>query len=282
MIRIELPLEPVVSERDFAAVQAIIEQRRRTRAEVLASNPKQFIYNGFLLCGDCGRPLYTHVGQIHGGRVFYYYCGSKHPRYRQNHEGEGLPACTNQHMRRDLLEAKIDETLSKRITDPQFLLPIVSDYLSRRDSYNKLDATGEALNKRSEFLIKKRQRILDTYLDGLMSREERDAALQKVDAELNRITAIQPAIEPPTIKAEDIIQAVSVLAEYPFFSRDDKRALLNDLVPEIAIYRGDVKGLFLSVAADRDNSHRSKTVKSRLPGHPCRLPSPHVLCWLPL
>jgi DNA invertase Pin-like site-specific DNA recombinase len=261
VIRIKLPLDPIVSEKDFASVQSIIEQRRRTRAEVLAGYPKQFIYNGFLLCADCGRPLYTHVGNIHSARAFYYYCGSKHPRYRKNHEGEELPVCTNQHMRRDPLEANIDAILSKRITDPQFLLPIISDYLAHRDSYDRSGATGETLRKRSEFLRKKRQRILDTYIDGLMSKEERDAALQKVDIELNRITGIQPATKPPTIEAEDVIKAVSVLVEYPFFSRDDKRMLLKDLVPEISVYKGDIKGLILSVAADRNNSHRSKMGK---------------------
>ncbi|MBN1570699.1 MAG: recombinase family protein [Acidobacteria bacterium] len=269
-IRIKLPLQPIVSENDFAAVQAIIEQRRRTRAEVLANYPKQFIYNGFLLCADCGRPLYTHVGNTHGARAFYYYCGSKHPRYRKNHEGEGLPVCTNQHMRRDPLEAKISAILSKRIIDPQFLLPIVSDYLAHRDSYYRSGAIGDALGKRSEFLQKKRQRILETYIDGLMAKDERDAALQKVDVELNRITGMQPATEQPTIKAEDVIRAVSVLAEYPFFSRDDKRVLLKDLVPEISVYRGDIKGLILSVTADRDNSHRSRTVKLPSPVPRCR------------
>jgi len=245
IIRVPLPLEPLLSEKEFQAIQTILERRRR--AVNKAWGRPQFVYNGFLRCDDCAAPLYTH----HSGAQYFYYCSSK----RKARD------CTNKYMLRDKLESKIDSVVEQHLTAPSFLSPIISSYLDRRAS--GLDPSQETINERLESLQKKRSRVLDSFFDGTITKEERDRALKAIQAEDAAFKKIKP-LKSKSFTPGQIIAAVSVFKEWPFLSRTHKRNLLDQLVPEIFIHRYNIKGLTLRI--DGDKLNRSKTVRSRLAG----------------
>ena len=245
IIRVKLPLEPLLSKDEFQAIQTILERRRR--AVNKARGRPQFVYNGFLRCGDCDAPLYTH----HSGAQFFYYCSSKRK----------ARACTNKYMLRDKLEPKIDTLVEQRLIEPSFLSPIIEGYLDRQTA--GLNPSQEAVNERLESLKKKRSRVLDSFFDGTITKQERDRALKAIQAQDAAFNRIKP-LKSKSFTPEQIIDAVSVFKEWPFLGRTHKRSLLDQLVPEIFIHRYSIKGLTLRI--DGDKLNRSKTVKSRLAG----------------
>jgi len=244
IIRVKLPLEPLLSKEEFQAIQTILERRRR--AVNKARGRPQFTYNGFLRCGDCDALLYTH----HSGAYYFYYCSSKRK----------ARACTNKYMLRDKLEPKIDTLVEQRLIEPSFLSPIIESYL---DQHSGLDPSQETINERLESLQKKRSRVLDSFFDGTITKKERDRALKAIQAEDAAFKKITP-LKSKSFTSTQIIDVVSVFKEWPFLGRTHKRSLLDQLVPEIFIHRYHIKGLTLRIDGDKLNP--SKTVKSRLAG----------------
>jgi len=245
IIRVKLPLEPLLSKEEFQAIQTILERRRR--AVNKAKGRPQFTYNGFLRCGDCDAPLYTH----HSGTYYFYYCSSKRK----------AKDCTNKYMLRNKLEPKIDSLVEKHLIEPSFLSPIIESYLDRQAS--GLDPSQETINERLESLQKKRSRVLDSFFDGTITKEERDRALRGIQEEDVAFKKITP-LKSKSFTPDQIMEAVSVFREWSFLDRTHKRRLLDQLVPEIYIHRYSIKGLTLRV--DGDKLNRSKTVKSPLAG----------------
>jgi len=248
IIKVKLPLEPLLSEKEFRTIQATLERRRRTVNEIRGRNKPRFTYNGFLLCHDCNAPLYTH----NSGSDFYYYCSSK---------GSD---CTNKYMLRDRIEPKIDTVVESRLTDPSFLSPIIDSYFDQQTS--GLDPSQETISARLESLKRKRSRVLDSFFEGTITREERDRVLQEIRKEAMAYRQITPP-DDHSLTQNQIIDAVSVFQEWSFLSRPQKRQLLDQLLPEIYCYIYEVKGLTLRLdRPDGENVNPLKTVKSPLAG----------------
>jgi Recombinase len=262
VIQFRLPLEPILSEQQFQTIQAIIEQNRLIR---LASRtrPPQFTYNGFLFCDECDCNIYPHVG-----RDFFYFCRSKHPREKKKRELRGLFPCTNKYMLRDKLEPRIDAILTDRLTDMSFLLPLFEEYLASVSRNADLNSSQESIQKRLAFLGQKRLRILDSFHDGLTTKEERDAALRKIDLEVMSLKTREiTRSEHSDFPADQVAKVVSVFAEWRFLAREQKRSLLSRVLPEIYVYRYDVNKATLRL--DCDSGSRSKTARSPSAGPPC-------------
>ena len=164
-------------------------------------------------------------------------------------------------MLRDKLEPKIDTLMEQRLIEPSFLTPIIEDYLDRQTA--GLDPSQEVVNERLESLKKKRSRVLDSFFDGTITKQERDRALKAIQAQDAAFNRIKP-VKSKSFTPAQIIDVVSVLKEWPFLGRTHKRRLLDQLVPEIFIHRYSIKGLTLRI--DGDKLNRSKTVKSPLAG----------------
>ncbi len=247
IIKKELPLKPLVSEKEFQAIQTILNRKRRTINEARSRNRPQFVYNGFVFCPDCNAPLYTH----NSGKRFYYRCSSK------------LSDCTNKYMARDRLEPKVDSVVEKRLIEPSFLSPIICSYLERQTS--SLDPSQKTINERLELLEKKRSRVLESFFDGAITKEERDHTLQAIEEEAVAFRRIRPLkSKSQSLTPDQILNTVSVFKEWSFLSRTHKRHLLDQLLPEIFVHRYSIQGLTLRI--DGKNVNRSKTVKSRLAG----------------
>ena len=66
------------------------------------------------------------------------------------------------------------------------------------------------------------------------------------------------------LTAEQILEIVAVFKEWSFLDRSHKRQLLDQLVPEIFVYRYDIRGLTLRISSNTYNP--LKKAKSPLAG----------------
>src|SRR5439155_21521405 len=202
--------------------------------------------------GHCAELIYTWSASPSGTKDFYI-CKSHHAREKRKRALRGLKPCANRCMLRKKLEPKIDYVLSGTLCDQDFLERVIAEYneeLRRQAPAAPLDQS--ALAARIKTLQEKKRRILDTFFDGMITKSERDQRVEEVEQEISvyHRLAQQFASEPqrPELLDVDAVLALTQpFAEWKFLSRDDRRALLQILCPEISVTCYKIKHLRLNV-----------------------------------
>ena len=259
IIRVKV-LEPIVSEEDFRRVQQIMDLKKLNHWRVRPDHERRFTYSGFLRCGLCGNLVYTHAHRPHD----WYVCKSRTAAERQLREARGLKSCMNPYMRRERLESCIDTLLSQRLTDPDFLKRVTSEYF---ECSNLKPSAGEISRlQRARYQIEaKRKRVLEAYFENLIDRTERDRRLADIERDEGfyeeRFLNIRP--ETCELSVEELAEVFAPFHEWEFLSRPDKRRILQTAVPEIHVQSYRVTGLaFLTEGLHRDDVTHTDTGSS--------------------
>jgi DNA invertase Pin-like site-specific DNA recombinase len=251
VIRVRV-LEALVCEEDFNRVQRMIQLKAEKHWRSYVEPPNRYTYNGFLSCGDCTSILYTHTAKDE-----FYVCKSRNTREARLRATRGLIPCSNRYMLRKKLEPKIDLLFAQKLQEPEFLSRLVDEFNASVERINDTSATERGLiDKKLANLQAKRQRVLEAFFDGAIEKPERDSRVTQIDAELSAFQKILldtvPAAALPAGKSQ-IEQILEPFGEWEFLDREDKRALLAALCPEIRIERYVVKSLMLNLVAEGCN-----------------------------
>jgi DNA invertase Pin-like site-specific DNA recombinase len=273
MIRVQV-LDAIVSEADFNCIQQIIRLKKEKHWRSYAETPNRYTYNGFLTCGDCASPLYTHTAKDE-----FYVCKSRNTREARLRGARGLVRCSNPYMLRKKLEPKIDYLLGEKLREPEFLSRVVDELNAGiRKSVSTAPERG-IIDGKLASLEAKRQRILEAFFDGAIDKQERDSRAAQVDAELSAFRKILLDTTPAAScmrtepKIEEILEP---FAEWKFLGRHDKRALLAMLCPEIRIERYIIKSLMLNLVAQGCNEvSQNPAAAALLPVHCAETPAIH-------
>jgi DNA invertase Pin-like site-specific DNA recombinase len=241
VIRVRV-LEPIVSEDEFQRVQQVLELKRQRHWRVRPDYEHRFVYNGFLICGGCGNSMYTHVRKPHD----WYVCKSRTTAERLTRETRGLEPCSNPYMRRERIEASIDKLFSELLRERSFLNRVADEYVARsRSSRGQSEALR--LEKELRRLEGKRRRVLESYFEHIIDREERDHKLAEICRNANLCREVMLRKHPPPweLSAENLAEVLAPFHEWEFLSRSDKRHLLQGTVPEIHVQQYRVTGISL-------------------------------------
>lgn len=248
IITINVIGEPLISEADFKRVQQIMDLKRLRHWRAKPDRIHRFTYNGFMTCSECGELLYTKFQ-----RDDYYVC-KKRILEKQ---------CPTRYMRRDILDPELDKLFSKRLTDYGFLREIaeeVENSSRRRTSLQRVARLQSELTG----LQSKRQRILDSFFDGVISSSERDARLLKVDRDLARTQGVLLSEKPEAPLSADLLASVfAPFYEYQLLSRRDKRRLLSTIVPDIKVSDYRIEGLYFLPDCSGEVNHTGRGSSQR-------------------
>ena len=258
-------LDPIVSEADFNHVQHIIRLKKEKHWRSYAEAPNHYTYNGFLTCGDCSSLLYTHTAKDE-----YYVCKSRNTREARLRAARGLIPCSNSYILRKKLEPKIDFLLGEKLREPEFLSRVVDEFNASIQKFVSTAATEKiVVSQKLASLEAKRQRILEAFFDGTIDKHERDSRIANIDSELSAFRQIlldSTPVVPEARTDADFGEILEPFAEWEFLERDDKRALLAALCPEIRVERYVVKSLMLNlVAEDRNEVSHNRAAGASLP-----------------
>jgi hypothetical protein len=226
---------------------------------LIRGDANRYTYNGFLACADCENPLYTH-----SSKHDFYVCKTRNTRERRRRETEGLAPCGNRYMLRAKLESKIDCLLGEKLRERHFLGHALDAYKSQLEQYSNRRAIDQAsIAARLAELKDKKVRVLDAFFEGLVDKFERDRKLTNIQCDVDSYERLllEAGLERPSTVA-DLEQVLEPFSEWEFLEREDKRALLAMICPEIKIFQYTVKSLVLRVsvlASGRNNASRSKT-----------------------
>jgi site-specific DNA recombinase len=250
-------LEPLISEETFNQAVRILQSRAAREREIRSQTGPLYLLNGFLWCALCGSPMYTHRNQ----KERHYYCKKNNTRYRSRGQG-----CSSPYIQAKKIEPKIDELLSVRLQDASLLESVAEEYLLNGAASVPSAAASvdrEQVGRELESLQAKRQRILETYYDGLINRSERDLRIGKIESEIASFESLkvgESAAPDPGISLDSLVDLISVFTEWPSLGRDDKRALLHSLGAEIHVEGYAIRHLALAKPLpDSDNGNHLKT-----------------------
>src|SRR5262249_20821163 len=152
-------------------------------------------------CGNCGAPLYTWAAAK--GKDFYH-CKRNLPRYRK----PGATTCPNRHMSRHLLEPRLDEVLTLMFTDRDFLIEVVRSHIAHRQT--QLPSTDELLRAHFQALQEKRGRVIEAFVDGNLTRFEKNEHLSAIDKELDSLSTVEPLQSAPIVDEQQVASIVGI------------------------------------------------------------------------
>ena len=163
--------EAIITEDVFNKVQDILDRKKKKTPKLSKKiNPDLFLRR-FLICPVCGHALTGAVSRGNGGRYAYYNCceEAKHIRARAEKVNEGF--------------AKYVSSLKPNETVLNLYEQILNDV--RKEQSASVD--GEIAQLQNKMLVfqKRIQTAKDKYLDGEMSKAEKDEAISHNQKEVD-------------------------------------------------------------------------------------------------
>jgi DNA invertase Pin-like site-specific DNA recombinase len=226
VIRVKV-LDSLISESDFNQVQRIIELKKSHHWRTREGYESRFTYRGLLRCSICEGLIYTKFR-----RADYYICKARHITH----------TCVAGYMRRETLERQLDSLFAEKLTRPTYLRKI-----ERSMKESRPEVTRDLLTAQIESLTGKRQRILDTYFEGVIDSSDRDRRLSEIDREKGIVSELLNRQRPTGIDSNALAQVFSTFLRFKKLKPEQKRRLLTALAPEILVADYQVKGLYFSL-----------------------------------
>ncbi|PWT73022.1 MAG: hypothetical protein C5B59_14370 [Bacteroidetes bacterium] len=219
VIRVKV-MEPLISECDFNKVQAILDLKKSKSWRHIEGFNHRFTYNGFLTC-RCGSMIYTKFR-----RDDYYVCRDR---------------CGAHYMRRDVLDPKLDLMFTKRLTSDSFLKLCL---MAARREGKTIDR--QRVTAQLDSLSARRQRILDSYFEGVINSTERNTCLAHIERQRTIATELL-ARQSPAFDVETLTQTFHAFVAFDQLKRDQKRMLLNTITPEIVVKDYVIDGISIGI-----------------------------------
>lgn len=169
IIKVQIIKEPAVPEDRFHRVQMILNETNRRWLEIRSHKTGVIHLAGSIgTCGYCGSPLYGTVHKKKSNLVLSYYrCRSNMTRHRSKSGG-----CQFKHIRR----ADLDETLlrftANKLTNRETIHAIIEQAINCHQPETNVPSRTDDIKTELQTLVRRKQRLLDAYEDGSLSREE--------------------------------------------------------------------------------------------------------------
>jgi len=232
IIRVRVIDPPLISEPEFAAAQTIMAMKQRKHWRSRPDYEHRFTYRGFLTCSECGQTIHTALA-----RRDYYACKGR----RVDHN------CQSKYMRREKLEAVLDELFTQQLLRPEFIGGCV-EALRQRALEDGSAGRIQRLSAQITALSNKRDRVVEIFIDGLISRTEHDRHLVAINRDIQIAQDMLIRETPTTLDTQSLIKALAPLAEWPYWSSEQKRRVLSTIVFDIRVANYKVDALLLNPA----------------------------------
>jgi len=248
-IVIENHHQAIIEYRDFRIVEEL--RRSRSRSDYRGVKKYENTYTGFLVCGDCGSPMFS---MSRPDLRDAYRCGTYHRR--------GRKGCTSHYIRVDTLDALLKDYLRKvRETSADMIAKLQSDIQKQDEDLEEKETAADNMEEvlaglQEELKIAKRQRVRD-----LSKRPQNEAIINQTYDEMeadieSRISALSKQIEMTKDRENTIIRvnraaktAIEVFDEILEKDKLDPKDL-HLIIDKIFVYEDHVE---IKLKADIDS-----------------------------
>ncbi|MDR3724097.1 MAG: recombinase family protein [Terracidiphilus sp.] len=237
VIRVKVLDKPLISEQEWETAKAILDVKRQGHRREREYTKNVVMYSGYVFCSICGAPMIPVI-KHYKGESYYYVC-----RNRRSPKSE-KERCPQHYLQAEKLEKAIDDVLGREVTSEEF----ARELATRIESNPSDDRSEERLAQIERDITmtsKRRDRVVESYIDGVLTKDDRDAKLKLLDADLKRMRNEIERVrhqQVPTLTEEQIAMAFQTFAEWEFLSREDRRKILAVTVPRIQVHNYSVTG----------------------------------------
>lgn len=181
----------IISQKDFDAVQQILQEASHTRQEKMKQSAamREQIVDYFakkIFCADCGSRMYFRRHRIDkkGPEEWMgsYNCGT-HTTRRYEH-------CTNHYIRQDVLNAKVLAAIQDQLQialNYERLLALLRGGQAEHNLREKYNAAVSSIDLKLNALHQKRSKLYESYVDGILNEGEYTFAKQTYEKEHERL-----------------------------------------------------------------------------------------------
>ncbi|HEU0021219.1 MAG TPA: recombinase family protein [Dehalococcoidia bacterium] len=172
-----IPVPAIIDEETFRMAQETLKTRRRRLSGPGRPPLRSYLFSGLLRCAYCG----SRYGGFSAAR-------GKYPYYRCMNFSRMRPltrTCRARAIRAERIEGAVVQEVTELVTSPEVLRKHLMDLAHRVRA--RAGGNGQAQDiagKQQGRLEQQRQKLLDLYLDGLVSREDYAARKNELEAKL--------------------------------------------------------------------------------------------------
>lgn len=106
-------------------------------------------------------------------------------------------------------------------------------------------------------LRRQHERVVDAFIEGVINPRERDRRLAALDEGLRAAESrLMRDADRPALDLTKLIETFAPLAEWEFWTRDQKRQVLSTLAPDIRVANYQIESLGLNPAIVSNESTR--------------------------
>jgi len=208
--------EPIIKEDIFEHANESLKRYRKYNT----TKPSRYLLTGFLKCGSCGANL--------GG--CYKYLDSKNRYYTYRCIGYHRGKCTKPvYIEKNKIESYIIDTVIKKLKS-------LSLSFEKRipDIRKELGSGAKDVSRKRERLHEKGDRLLDSYLDGYISKEKYRRYARDINRQLLELKSAR--------RAEtdfDFLKDVEISKVFRESSIEDQRNMIALIIDKVIVSRAD-------------------------------------------
>lgn len=246
---LSIPVPSLVSDELFSSVESQLEENRKRSRQ--GKRGAKYLLQGLLVCDCCGHSYYGKLlspsARKNKPRSYAYYRCIGSDAYRFG--GERL--CYNKQVRTDRLEQVVWQEVGHLLEDPKRL---ESEYQNRLKKIQEGDRNTnlEVLEKQLSKIRKGISRLIDSYADGYLEKEEFEPRIQRFRSRLKTLESQVQEIQEQNQQRGDLERVIGQLEEFSSKVREglDKldwhgqRELIRTLVKRVEIGKERVNVVF--------------------------------------
>ena len=263
---IEITVPPIISESLFRSVQEQLEENRKTCRQ--RSTGAVHLLQGLIVCGHCkyayyGKKISSSSAKGHLRYAYYRCIGTDAYRFG------GERVCDNQQIRTEHLDNVVWQQVVELLICPERLQ---NEYDRRLDILGKKEKsfldTG-TMEKQLSQLEKGKSRLIDSYTDGLLEKNDFEPKLKQLKVKIEQIQQQVLEVRRHDTDQNELFLVINRLEEFASSVREQlttidfatKRNIIVGLVKRVEIHKEEVVIVFRvdpdSKAKEGDNVNNS-------------------------
>ncbi len=246
---IEIPVPAIINEQLFLVVQhQLDENRRRSR---LRGRGATYLLQGLTVCGHCHYAYYgkkVSRAASKGKKQYSYYRCTGTDGYRFG----GQRICNNPQIRTDLLNDLVWEQVVDILKHPARLNKEYERRLDMLEQGEKDRFDTATLEKQKRNLNKGKLRIIDSYADGLIDKEDFEPKIRQIKVKLQQLEYQIKECKQSDITQLELFLVISRLEDFAktvngslgSIDFHTKREIIRALVKRVEIHKEEVVVVF--------------------------------------
>lgn len=165
--------EPIISRELFEKAQREL-QRRSPSTERKSKHSNRYCFSGKIVCGDCGATYVARFRKRAKGGYYKSWCCFERANRGLKHidkNGDEL-GCCNMIVRNNDLESILMQVVHLLFVDRESLIKNLTDTISAVFKMDESEHTNDQTQNQIDALLKRKQTLLDAYLDKVVSKED--------------------------------------------------------------------------------------------------------------